>query len=58
MRFVLSLRAVGEGHVSSLTFRSGSIAADGEVSIDPTVRLAAVPKVTSARMKWTAKPWS
>ena len=45
MRFVLSLRAVGEGHVSSLTFRSGSIAADGAVSIDPTVRLAAVPKV-------------
>jgi hypothetical protein len=45
IRFVLSLRAVGEGHVSSLTFRSGSIAADGAVSIDPTVRLAAVPKV-------------
>jgi predicted GH43/DUF377 family glycosyl hydrolase len=46
LRFVLSLRAVGEGHVSSLTFRSGSIGADGEVSIDPTVRLAAVPAVT------------
>ncbi len=45
MRFVLSLRAVGEGHVSSLTFRSGSIAADGAVSIDPTVRLASIPKV-------------
>ena len=47
MRFVLSLRAVGEGHISSLTFRSGSIAADGAVSIDSTVRLASVPKVTS-----------
>jgi predicted GH43/DUF377 family glycosyl hydrolase len=46
LRFVLSLRAVGEGHVSSLTFRSGSIAADGAVSIVPSVRLAAVPKVT------------
>ena len=23
-RFILSLRAVGEGHISSLTFRSGS----------------------------------
>jgi len=46
MRFVLSLRAVGEGHISSLTFRSGSIAANGDVSIDPTVRLASVPKVT------------
>jgi len=45
IRFVLSLRAVGEGHVSSLTFRSGSIAADGAVSIEPTVRLAAMPRV-------------
>ena len=44
-RFILSLRAVGEGHISSLTFRSGSIAADGGVTIDPTARLASVPKV-------------
>ncbi|MFE0753464.1 glycoside hydrolase family 130 protein [Inquilinus sp. NPDC058860] len=42
-RFILSLRAVGEGHISSLTFRSGSIAADGNVSIDPSARLASVP---------------
>jgi predicted GH43/DUF377 family glycosyl hydrolase len=46
-RFILSLRAVGEGHVSSLTFRSGSIAADGSVSVDPTARLASVPKIRS-----------
>ena len=45
-RFILSLRAVGEGHVSSLTFRSGSIAADGKVTLDPTARLASIPKVT------------
>src|SRR5258705_10196016 len=44
-RFILSLRAVGEGHISSLTFRSGSIAADGAVAIDPTSRLASVPKI-------------
>lgn len=44
-RFILSLRAVGEGHVSSLTFRSGSIAADGSVTVDPTARLASVPRV-------------
>ena len=44
-RFVLSLRAVGEGHISSLTFRSGSIAADGRVIIDPTARLASIPRV-------------
>lgn len=44
-RFILSLRAVGEGHISSLTFRSGSIAADGTVTVDPTARLASIPKV-------------
>jgi len=44
-RFILSLRAVGEGHISSLTFRSGAIAADGSVTVDPTARLASVPKV-------------
>ena len=46
-RFILSLRAVGEGHISSLTFRSGSIGADGAVTVDPTARLASVPKVGS-----------
>jgi predicted GH43/DUF377 family glycosyl hydrolase len=44
-RFILSLRAVGEGHVSSLTFRSGCVAADGGVTVDPAARLASVPKV-------------
>ena len=41
-RFVLSVRAVGEGHISSLTFRSGTIAADGSLSVDPTSRLATI----------------
>ncbi len=41
-RFILSLRAVGEGHISSLTFRSGTIAADGSLSVDPTSRLATI----------------
>ncbi len=45
LRFILSLRAVGEGHVSSLTFRSGSISANGSVSIDPTARLASIPEI-------------
>ena len=42
-RVIVSLRAVGEGHVSSLTFRSGIVAADGTVTIDPTARLASIP---------------
>ena len=45
LRFILSLRAVGEGHVSSLTFRTGTIAADGSLAVDPTARLASSPKV-------------
>jgi hypothetical protein len=45
LRFILSLRAVGEGHVSSLTFRTGTIAADGSLTVDPTARLASSPKV-------------
>jgi hypothetical protein len=44
-RFILSLRAVGEGHISSLTFRSGTISSDGSVEVDPTARLASVPKI-------------
>ena len=45
LRFVLSLRAVGEGHISSLTFRAGTIAADGSLSVDPTARLASSPRI-------------
>jgi predicted GH43/DUF377 family glycosyl hydrolase len=44
-RFILSLRAVGEGHISTLTFRTGLIAADGSVEIEPTARLASTPTV-------------
>ncbi len=44
-RFILSLRAVGEGHISSLTFRSGSVAPDGSIVVDPTARLASIPKI-------------
>jgi len=45
LRFILSVRAVGEGHISSLTFRSGLIAADGKVSLDSTARQASIPNL-------------
>jgi predicted GH43/DUF377 family glycosyl hydrolase len=45
LRFILSLRAVGEGHVSSLTFRTGTVAADGSITVDPTARLATSPRI-------------
>lgn len=34
LRFILSLRATGEGHISSIEFRSGVIHADYSVTID------------------------
>jgi predicted GH43/DUF377 family glycosyl hydrolase/ketosteroid isomerase-like protein len=37
-RFIVSLRAIGEGHLSSIEFRSGVIASDGRISIDEPSR--------------------
>ncbi len=51
LRFILSLRAVGEGHISSLTFRSGAVTADGAVTIDPTARLASLPRIIERRLE-------
>ena len=49
-RFILSLRAVGEGHISSLTFRSGIFSAEGEVSVDASARLASLPRQQTSPM--------
>jgi predicted GH43/DUF377 family glycosyl hydrolase len=35
VRFILSLRAVGEGHISSIAFRTGTCTAQGELRVDP-----------------------
>ncbi len=35
LRFVLSLRATGEGHISSITFRTGVLDAASSVHVDP-----------------------
>lgn len=34
LRFVLSLRATGEGHISSIEFRSGILGSDGAIQVD------------------------
>jgi predicted GH43/DUF377 family glycosyl hydrolase len=34
LRFVMSLRAVGEGHLSSIEFRTGTISSDSGISIE------------------------
>jgi predicted GH43/DUF377 family glycosyl hydrolase len=44
-RFVLSLRGVGEGHMSSIAFRTGISAADGTVTVDPPGFQAISPRI-------------
>jgi predicted GH43/DUF377 family glycosyl hydrolase len=38
LRFILSLRAIGEGHLSSINFRSGVIDAQGNIAIEEASR--------------------
>lgn len=45
LRFVMSLRATGEGHISSIEFRTGEIAASGCVSLDPVSRFVTSPEI-------------
>ena len=47
LRFIMSLRATGEGHISSIEFRSGSIAPDGRITLDPVSRFVTVPEIVS-----------
>src|SRR5579863_5644596 len=35
VRFVMSFRGIGEGHRSSIGFRSGLVSADGEITLEP-----------------------
>ncbi|MDR3620738.1 MAG: glycoside hydrolase family 130 protein [Paludisphaera borealis] len=42
-RFILSLRATGEGHISSITFRSGVVNAQHGIRMDEPTRLVTAP---------------
>lgn len=42
-RFAMSLRAVGEGHISSIVFRSGTIDRNLKITIDEPVRFVTTP---------------
>jgi len=42
-RFILSLRATGEGHISSITFRSGVLDKDNNISFEPCSRFVTAP---------------
>jgi len=43
LRFVLSLRATGEGHISSITFRTGTIDNKGKILVDTPSRYVTTP---------------
>ncbi len=45
LRFILSLRATGEGHISSIEFRSGVIRADHSIEVDSPSRFVTAPAV-------------
>ena len=45
LRFVMSLRATGEGHISSIEFRAGLLTADGAMTVEPVSRFVTVPEV-------------
>lgn len=47
-RIIVSLRATGEGHISSIEFRSGVINAAGQITIDSASRYAATPAIVNA----------
>ena len=52
VRFIMSLRSVGEGHISSIEFRAGTIDAHGEITLDPTSGyVGAAQIVPNARYK-------
>jgi predicted GH43/DUF377 family glycosyl hydrolase len=44
LRFILSLRATGEGHISSITFRTGIIHSDLRIEVLPTTRFLTEPR--------------
>ncbi len=44
-RFIMSLRAVGEGHISSIEFRAGIISEDGKIMLDPVSRFVTAPDI-------------
>ena len=44
-RFILSLRATGEGHISSITFRSGVIDAGSSIHMDEPTRFVQAPEL-------------
>lgn len=47
VRFLMSLRATGEGHISSIEFRTGIISPSGELSMDPISHYVTAPEIVA-----------
>jgi predicted GH43/DUF377 family glycosyl hydrolase len=45
LRFIMSLRATGEGHISSIEFRAGTISPKNRITFDPVSRFVSVPEI-------------
>ena len=44
LRFILSLRATGEGHISSINFRTGTVSAQHRITLTPPVPFVTEPE--------------
>jgi predicted GH43/DUF377 family glycosyl hydrolase len=49
VRFVMTVRAVGEGHISSIELRTGTIDSTGDVSVDAPPTVAVLATTSPAR---------
>jgi predicted GH43/DUF377 family glycosyl hydrolase len=47
LRFVLTVRAIGEGHISSLEFRTGVVGGEGQIRIDSVGHQLVRPSVSA-----------
>jgi predicted GH43/DUF377 family glycosyl hydrolase len=53
LRFIMSLRATGEGHLSSIEFRQGLVSVDGDLAIDPVSTSVISPEARYSRCRKT-----
>jgi predicted GH43/DUF377 family glycosyl hydrolase len=47
LRFIMSLRATGEGHISSIEFRTGVLSPSGEISAENVTRFVKPPEIVT-----------
>jgi predicted GH43/DUF377 family glycosyl hydrolase len=45
LKFIMSLRATGEGHISSIEFRTGLISREGNIQLDQVSRYVNMPEI-------------